>query len=83
MFLIILVECFNWASYVQDSDCIKLSLLNNFWATTENLTDMDLPKMKSLLVQKLSWYYDGKIHSQTDLNMREEIAPKGILPAFI
>ena len=40
---------------------------------------MDPPKLKTLLVQKLSWFYDGKVHSLTDLNMREEVASKGIL----
>ena len=45
------------------ANCIKLSLLNNFWATSEMLAEMEQPKMKSLLVEKLTWFYDGKVHS--------------------
>ena len=34
-------------------------------------------QIKALLIEKLSTYYDGAIHSSVDLSMRDEIADKG------
>ena len=56
-----------------------MSLINNFWAKLEDIDGLDPPKLKSMLIKKLSKYYDGNIHSEIDLGMREETSDKGSL----
>ena len=56
-----------------------MSLINNFWAKLEDIDGLDPPKLKSMLIKKLSKYYDGSIHSEIDLGMREETSDKGSL----
>ena len=74
-----LVECFPWDSYIEVSDCIEQSLINNFWATTEELASMEEADINNLLVQKLNYYYDSQVHSIVDLSMRDVTGDKGSL----
>ena len=73
------VECFDWSSYVDDSDCMKLSLINNQWFSEEELVDLDNNEVKSKLVNRLNNFYDSSIHSNMDLKLRNEIGDKGSL----
>ena len=73
------VECFQWDSYIEASDCIEQSLINNFWASSEELAAMEEADINNLLVQKLNYYYDSQIHSIVDLSMREVTGDKGSL----
>ena len=73
------VECFQWDSYIEATDCIEQSLVNNFWASQEELLAMEEADISNLLIQKLNYYYDKEIHSIVDLSMREVIGDKGSL----
>ena len=73
------VECFEWFQDIQDSNCLTLSLINNNWANWADIEGLDSPKIKTMLIKKLSKYYDGNIHSNIDLGMREETSDKGSL----
>ena len=57
------VECFQWDSYIGDGDCLKKSLMNNLWATEEELSSKNEAEVKNLLIEKLNFYFDGEIHS--------------------
>ena len=65
------MECFQWDSYIGDSDCLKKSLTNNLWATDDELSSKNEAEVKNLLIEKLNFYWDGEIHSIVDLSMRE------------
>ena len=58
---------------------MKLALINNQWYSEEELTDLDNAKIKSKLVNRLNNYYDSSIHSNMDLNLRNEMGDKGSL----
>ena len=73
------VECFQWDSYMEATDCIEQSLVNNFWASEEELLAMEEADISNLLIQKLNYYYDKEIHSIVDLSMREVTGDKGSL----
>ena len=73
------VECFQWDSYIEATDCIEQSLVNNFWASQEELLAMEEADISNLLIQKLNYYYDKEIHSIVDLSMREVTGDKGSL----
>ena len=73
------VECFQWDSYMEATNCIELSLINNFWATEVELLAMEEADVSNLLIQKLNYYYDGKVHSFVDLSMRDVTGDKGSL----
>lgn len=60
-------------------DCIEQSLVNNFWASEEELLAMEEADISNLLIQKLNYYYDKEIHSIVDLSMREVTGDKGSL----
>ena len=75
----ILVECFDWFSYVDSLDCKQKSLLNNKWVTDEELAEMEEATILDTLIKKLSKYYDSNVHSEVDLRMREETSDKGSL----
>ena len=74
-----LVECFEWDMYVNKQDCLKDSLINNRWALEKDISDTEPVKQKELLIEKLNQFYDGNIHSQMDLSMRDETGDKGSL----
>ena len=73
------VECFPWFQDIEDPNCISLGLINNYWADLEDIQTLDPPAIKTMLIKKLSKYYDGNIHSEIDLGMREETSDKGSL----
>ncbi len=78
-FNVIVVECFDWKSYIDDDECMKFSILNNQWALEEDLVDLDSLGIKELLVTNLEKFYDSKMHSKLDLNLRPETGDKGSL----
>ena len=70
IFTFFLVECFEWSSYIEDSDCLRQSLLNNKWAQEADLVDAEAATLRDLLNKALVWAYDEAIHSIVDLGMR-------------
>ena len=74
-----LVECFEWEMYINKQDCLKDSLINNRWALEKDISESEPVKQKELLIEKLNQFYDGNIHSQMDLSMRDETGDKGSL----
>ena len=66
----VLVECFEWSSYIEDADCLRHSLLNNKWALESELADTEAATLRDLLNKALVRAYDEDIHSIVDLGMR-------------
>ena len=56
---------------------MKKSLINNKWATEEDLIDMDGTDIKDFLFGRLENFYNREMHSRLDLNLRQEIGDKG------
>ena len=69
-FFSVLVECFEWSSYIEDGDCLRQSLLNNKWAQEADLVDAEAATLRDLLNKALVRAYDEAIHSIVDLGMR-------------
>lgn len=73
------VSCFEWSSYIKAKDCVDQALVNNGWSSASDLTNMSSAEKKTLLVSKLSFYYDGEIHSEFALANRKESSDVGSL----
>ena len=73
------MSCFEWSSYIKAKDCVDQALVNNGWSSASDLTNMSSAEKKTLLVSKLSFYYDGEIHSEFALANRKESSDVGSL----
>ena len=73
------VSCFEWSSYIKAKDCVDQALVNNGWTSASDLTSMSSAEKKKLLVSKLSFHYDGEIHSEFALTNRKESSDVGSL----
>jgi hypothetical protein len=73
------VACSNWALYADTEapGCLDTALLENHWATTEELVVMEEEMKKSLLAEKLNQNLDDSVHSIVDLSLRAVSAPQG------
>ena len=67
---LLVVECFEWSSYIEDADCLRHSLLNNKWAQEADLVEAEAATLRDLLNKALVRGYDGSVHSIVDLGMR-------------
>ena len=54
-------------------------MLNNKWLSEEDSDLLGDAELKDLLIQRLSKYLDGEIHSVVDLSMRDITGDKGSL----
>ena len=79
IYLFTVVDCNVPWNYVDDEDCLGKALVNNEWATPEDVEDLPENEKKSLLIEKMVLSYDGQIHSQLDLSMRAVTGDKGSL----
>ena len=70
MNIIILVECFAWADYVNDPECLDTALLQNSWADEESLATMLDADKKNVLISKLNKNLNGEVQTLSDLSMR-------------
>ena len=73
------MECNIRYDYVLDGNCIDTALLNNEWATSEEMMELDDNGKQGLLMEKLGTYYSSDVHSSLDLSMREVSGDKGSL----
>ena len=73
------MECKIRYDYVLDGNCIDTALLNNEWATSEEIMELDDNGKQGLLMEKLGTYYSSDVHSSLDLSMREVSGDKGSL----
>ena len=73
------VECEIRYDYVLDGNCIDTALINNEWATSEEIVELDDNGKQGLLMEKLGTYYSSDVHSSLDLSMREVSGDKGSL----
>ena len=73
------MSCFEWSSYIKAKDCVDQALVNNGWSSLFDLTNMSSAEKKTLLVSKLSFYYDGEIHSEFALANRKDSSDVGSL----
>ena len=73
------MECNIRYDYVLDGNCIDTALLNNEWATSEEIMELDDNGKQGLLMEKLGTYYSSDVHSSLDLSMREVSGDKGSL----
>ena len=73
------MECKISYDYVLDGNCIDTALLNNEWATSEEIMELDDNGKQGLLLEKLGTYYSSDVHSSLDLSMREVSGDKGSL----
>ena len=73
------VSCFEWSTYIKATDCVDQALVNNGWSSSFDLTNMSSAEKKTLLVSKLSFYYDGEIHSEFALANRKDSSDVGSL----
>ena len=73
------MECKIRYDYVLDGNCIDTALLNNEWATSEEIMELDDNGKQGLLLEKLGTYYSSDVHSSLDLSMREVSGDKGSL----
>ena len=62
-----------------DGNCIDTALINNEWATSEEILELDDNGKQGLLMEKLGTYYSSDVHSSLDLSMREVSGDKGSL----
>ena len=67
---LLVVECFEWSSYIEDTDCLRHSLLNNKWAQEADLVEAEAATLRDLLNKALVRGYDESVHSIVDLGMR-------------
>ena len=68
--ILLVVECFEWSTYIEDADCLRQSLLNNKWALEADLVDAEAATLRDLLNKALVRGYDESVHSIVDLGMR-------------
>ena len=73
------VSCFQWSSYIRAKDCVDLALAHNGWERPDTLTNMTSAEKKTLLVSKLSFHYDGEVHSEFALVNRKVSSDAGSL----
>ena len=75
----IVVSCYEWYSYIETDNCVDLSILNNGWASSGDLETLTNNEKKTLLMEKLSFYLNGKIHTELELSNREVSSKLGSL----
>ena len=73
------MSCFDWSSYIKAKNCVDEALVNNGWSSSFDLTNMSSAEKKTLLVSKLSFYYDGEIHTEFALANRKDSSDVGSL----
>ena len=73
------VSCYEWSSYIKAKDCVDQALTNNGWRSASELVNMTSSEKKTLLVAKLSFHYDGEIHSEFALANRKVSSDVGSL----
>ena len=66
----LIVECYAWADYVNDPECLDTALLQNSWADEESLTTMLDADKKNALISKLNKNLNGDVQTLSDLSMR-------------
>ena len=62
---------------VEGDTCLENGLIANEWGTEEEIAGLDDPSKKSLLIKSLEFFYDDKVHSTMDLNLRTITGDKG------
>lgn len=65
------VSCLDWSSYVDVENCVETAFQNNRWADLIDLEALTTNERKMLLMEKLSFYYDGTIHTSLELSNRK------------
>ena len=73
------MSCYKWSSYIKAKDCVDQALTSNGWSRASDLINMSSAKKKTLLVSKLSFHYDGEIHSEFALANRKVSSDVGSL----
>jgi hypothetical protein len=73
------VACYNWALYAdaESSGCLDTALLENHWASSEELVVLEEEMKKSLLAEKLNQNLNDSVHTVVDLSLRAVSAPQG------
>ena len=71
------VECNDWSAYVESTDCLHDSLLNNKWMSEDELQPLGSTDKKNVLIEKLNQYLDNTFHTFTELGARPNSDKKG------
>ena len=75
--LLISVECYPWASYVGSDDCVNTALIQNSWATQEEVATLQDTDKKTMLISGLNLRLDPETHSKPELGGREVASDLG------
>ena len=65
------VECYPWASYVSSEDCVDTALIQNAWATKEEVATLQDTDKRAMLISGLNLRLDPETHSKPELGGRE------------
>ena len=74
---IFLVECDGWFGYVQPADCLDKVLVNNNWASEDELQGKGDTDKRNKLMEQLYYHLDKSFHTFVELGDRQTSSDKG------